>query len=109
MKKLLLVLLAATPALAQTPERQAILNDHGVRSGCYVTGYTTSVQTLCRGQSGYNVEVQQLFDSFTVDELYTNSFGVTRTLGDDARAGHGIGPWVRGHVLKEYERRGVKL
>ena len=109
MKKLVLALLIASPAYAQTPEWRAIMRENGVNDGCYITAYNTKPVTLCRGQQGWNPEVQQLFQSFSVNDSYTNSFGVTRTLVDDLRQGIGMEPWVRNFLLKEYEKRGVKF
>lgn len=109
MKKLLLALLITTPAAAQSPEWFSIMEANGVKRGCYVTGFTDKAAVLCQGQQGWNPEVQQLFQSFGVAELYVNSLGVSRTLLDDLKDNLGLGPWVRNFVLKEYERRGVKF
>jgi hypothetical protein len=116
MKIMLLVLLLSTPAAAQVftqprgpqpPAMRVHLDNAGIKVNCYP--YTADVKVHCQGQSEWQVEVQQLFNTFTMQDSYTNSLGVQRTLDKDISEGHGLAPWVRGYVLKEYEKRGVKF
>jgi len=109
MKKLLLALLIVSPAYAQTPEWRMVMQANGVGPNCYITGFTDKPTTNCQGQASWNPEVQQLFNSFTMTDLYTNSLGVNSTLSDDLKRNIGLGPWVRNYVLKEYENRGVRF